>query len=128
MDNYFWFFKKEKSAAYLSDTLIAVMRTSNGPKYMKTRDCRKKFHIKSKAVKEIVEMMKYKHNDNTLNSLLSFIERIYKEGYSVSKYKYIREKRPDIMEAITIIEMNILKYQNKKHELYMSMDLKNIHL
>ena len=126
MDNYFWFFKKEKSAAYLSDTLIAVMRTSNGPKYMKTRDCSKRFHIKSKVVKEIVEMMKYKHNNNTLNSLLKFIERIYKEGYSMSKYKYIREKRPDIMKAITIIETNMLKYQNKK--LHVLKNFENLHL
>ena len=128
MDKYFWFFKKEKSAAYLSDTLIAVMRTSNGAKYMKTRDCRKRFHIKSKVVKEIVEIMKYKHTDNTLNSLLRFIERIYKEGYSMSKYKYIRDKRPDIMKAITIIETNMLKYQNKKHELEMTMYFEDIQL
>jgi len=128
MDKYFWFFKKEKSADYLSDTLIAVMRTSNGPDYMKTRDCRKRFHIKSKVVKEIVEIMKYKHTDNTLNSLLRFIERIYKEGYSMSKYKYIRDKRPDIMKAITIIETNILKYLNKKHALEMSMYFQDIDL
>jgi len=128
MDKYFWFLKKEKSAMYLSDTLIAVMRTSNGSMYMKTRDCHKKFHTRSKVVKEIVKMMNYKHNDKTLNALFRFIESIYKEGYNKSKYKYIREKRPDIMKSIAVIEMNMLKYQRKKQNLIISANLKDMHL
>ena len=128
MEKYFWFFKKKTSAIYLSDTLIAVMMTPNGPKYMKTRESHKMFHTKSKVVKEIVQNMKYKHKDRTLNALLKFIESIYKEGYSISKYKYITEKRPDIMKAIQIIETNILKYKDRKNELELSINLNEVHI
>ena len=59
-------------------------------------------------------------------SVLLFIENIYKDGYSNVKYKYIRNERPDIMNAIGIIEHNWTQYLYKKHELEFSMDFDNM--
>ena len=95
---------------------------------MKVRDVKRNFDMKSKVISEIVENMNYKHNVTTLISLLKFIENIYKQGYTVSKYQYIRYKRPDIMNAIKIIDNWWSNYLLKKKELKFSMEFDNLRL
>ena len=124
MEKYFWFIKESKYDVYLADTLLAVMITCNGPEYMKTT----KFVITDVIVIDIICNMKYKHNKKVLNVLFKFIEKIYKKGYTVSKHKYIRQKRKDIMNAIEIIEKIYIKSKVRKNQLQMSVDFTDLRL
>ena len=120
MESYFWF---HKDAVYLSDALLSVMRTHNGPEYMKTKDRNKPFDKRNHTIRNISN-----HMNNTYPEILKFIENIYKDGFCVTKYKYIRNERPDIMKAIRIIEYNWIQYLYKKHSLEFSMDFENMRL
>ena len=124
MEKYFWFIKEPKYDVYLADTLVAIELTTNGRIYMKT----KPFLINELIVKKIIKNMKYKHNKKVLNVLFKFIEKIYKKGYTVSKHKYIRQKRKDIMRAIEIIENIWIKSKVKKNQLEFSMEFENMRL
>jgi len=124
MEKYFWFIKEVNYDVYLADTLQAVMCTHNGPEYMKTT----KFAITDIIVVDIVKNMNIKHNKKVLNILFKFIEKVYKKGYTVSKNKYIKQKRKDIMKAIEIIEEMWIKFKVNKNRLEMSMDFTDLHL
>ena len=118
MESYFWF---HKDAVYLSNGLLAVMSTCKGAEYMKTKDRNKLFDKRNHTVKAICQ----KANKT---SVLKFIENIYKDGYSFTKYRYIREERLDIMKAVRIIEHHLIKYLYKKHLLEFSMDFEDMRL
>ena len=131
MDNiksYFDFFNDTELSLYITDSLLAVMRTTNGPNYMKTKNEYKTFDKRNCVVKSIDKNMIYNHNSKTFNFLLKFIESIYKNGYVFTKYEYIRKQRPDIMKAIRIIENQRIKYLNEKNQLEMSMDFEDLRL
>lgn len=128
LETFFWFFINDMSAKYISDGLLAVMITENGPTYMRSRDQSKSFDKRNKTVISISENMTYKHKSATLNVLLIFIENIYKNGYTFTKDKYIKEKRPDMMKAIQIIETRWIDYLNKKNVLEISMDFDEMRL
>ena len=124
MEKYFWFVKESKYDVYLADTLVAIELTTNGKIYMKTEP----FSINDLIVIKIIENMNYKHNKKVLNVLFKFIEKIYKKGYTVSKNKYIRQKRKDIMKAIEIIENIWIKSKVRKNQLEMSTDFTDLRL
>ena len=125
MESYFWF---HKDAVYLSDAIVAVMLTSNGPEYMKKKDKNKLFDKRNHTVKSISQNMKNTYTSISFNSVLKEIENIYKDGYTVSKYRYIREERNDIIEAVRIIEYQWIKYLRKKNFLEISMDFEEMRL
>jgi len=125
MESYFWF---HKDAEYLSDALLAVMRTLNGPDYMRTKQREKSFDKRNHTVKAICQNMNNTYTPHTFNSILKFIEMVYKDGYTNVKYKYIRNERHDIMNAICIIEYRWIKYLYKNHSLDFSMDFENMRL
>jgi len=125
LKTFFWF---HKDADYLSDSLLAVMRTPNGAEYMKTKDINKLFDKRNYTVKAISQNMLYKHNNSTFNLLLKFVENIHKFGYTVTKDEYIRNKRLDIMKAIQIIEKYRILYINKQQKLDFSMDFESMRL
>jgi len=128
LEKYFWFFNDNTSAIYFSDLMISIIGTPNGKRYMKSRNRNHKFHIKSKIVQEIIKKMKYKHSDLNIEYMLKFVENICKHGYSVTKYKYIRKERPDIMNHVKIIEKNWLQYKKRKLVLELSMNIENLKL
>ena len=125
MESYFWF---HKDAVYLSDALLAVMRTGNGPEYMKTKDIHKSFDKRNHTVKAICQNMNNTYTSDKFNSILKFIEMIYKDGYSITKYRYIQNEKHDIMNAVSIIEHHWIQYLYKKHSLEFSMDFENMRL
>ena len=125
LKTFFWF---HKDAGYLIDALLAVMSTANGPEYMKTKDNNKLFDKRNHTVKAISQNINYSYTSIKLNEILKYIERIYKDGYTVSKNIYIQEERSDIMEAIRIIECEWIKYLRKKHFLEISMDFEDMRL
>ena len=128
LESYFDFFNDTDISLYICDSLLAVMRTADGPRYMKTKDQLKAFDKRNSVVKSIYHNMIYNHNSKTFNYLLKFIESIYKNGYVFTKYEYIRKQRPDIMKAIRIIENQRIKYLNEKNKLEMSMDFEDLRL
>ena len=125
LKTFFWF---HKDADYLSDALLAVMSTTNAPEYMKTKDNNKLFDKRNHTVKAIYQNINYSHTPLKFNSILKFIERIYKEGYTVSKYRYIKNERSDIIKAIGVIERQWIKYLYKKNSLDFSMDFESMRL
>jgi hypothetical protein len=79
MEKYFTFIDNKNTSSHLSDALIAVMLSKKHNKNTK---------------EYIIENMNYKHNDVYLNWLLLFIDNIYKHGYTVTKYEYIKREFP----------------------------------
>ena len=125
LKTFFWF---HKDADHLSDALLAIMSTTNGPEYMKTKDEHKLFDKRNHTVKAIHQNMNYLHSSQKFNSILKLIEKIYKYGFTVSKYRYIREERSDIFEAVKLIECEWIRYLRKKNFLEISMDFEEMRL
>lgn len=125
LQKFFWFHKDHN---HLSNALLAVMLTSNGPEYMKTKDRSKPFDRRNVTVKSISQNMNHTYTSIQFNSLLKIIELIYKDGYTVTKNRYIRNERSDIMDAVRIIEHQWIKYLYKKHSLEFSMEFEDMRL
>ena len=108
MESYFDFYKNSSvNSKYLNDILMAVMLTDNGAKYM-TYNC-----YNENTFYEIKKNMMYPYNQE----LFLFIEKIYKNGYTISKNQYILERK-----SVQIIEKNYIKYLKRKNMLELSMD------
>ena len=125
LKTFFWF---HKDAHHLSDALLAIMITTNGPEFMKMKDENKLFDKRNHTVKAIHKNINYSHSSEKFNLILKFLEKIYKYGYTVSKYMYIREERSDIMEAVRLIKYQWIKYLRKKNFLEISMDFEEMRL
>lgn len=128
LKRFFWFINDDISVMHVSDALLAVMSTVNGPDYIKNKDENTIFDKRNTIVKKIYTNMNYKHNNITFNILLNFIQNIYVHGYTVTKDKYIREEREDIMDAIKLIEIYWIKYMKKKNCCELSMDFEYLRL
>ena len=85
-------------------------------------------HKRNHTVKSISQNMKNTYTSISFNSVLKEIENIYKDGYTVSKYRYIREERSDIMKAVRLIEYEWIKYLYRKHSLQFSMNFESMRL
>ena len=113
MESYFWFVNNSDKAAHLSDTLIAVMIAKQSQEITK---------------QSIINNMQFQHDSIYLDWLLAFIDKIFIHDYTVTKYEYIQMERPDIMNAIHVIEKYWLRHLKHKHELEFSMDFSHVHI
>ena len=96
MEKFFNFISNEETIVHICDTLIAVMIAKKNNRV---------------DTSEIIKHMSYQHNDIYLDWLLKFIENLYNDGYTITKYDYIKENRKDIMNAIAFIEAKWVKYK-----------------